>query len=344
MRRILSYDNLNHMFTFRLLVVMCLVSVVAWPNLAHAVVYSNITFPVEGAVSFSDDFGNPRSGGRTHEGIDIIADKHTPLVAAASGVIGFAPMEEPSYGWIVNLEGDDGDRYVYIHMNNDSVGTDDGLGGRDLAIAPGVVRGASVEEGDLIGWVGDSGNAESTTPHLHFEIREDGVALNAYDTLVAAYGASTYDPDIEREAASDISTDLILEETSSPDCAAHRLVRTAELDAVYYCGIDGKRYAFQNSRVYFSWYDDFNDVEMISVEDMGSIPFGGVVTYRPGERLVKILSVPHVYAVSRNGTLRWIQSEEVAESIYGSNWAETVDDLPDAFFNAYQIGDAITSG
>lgn len=335
---------LLHMIQFRRFVILCLMSIVVFPNVAQAVVYSDIVFPVEGAVSFSDDFGHPRSGGRLHEGTDIIADKHTPVVAAVSGVIGFAPMEEPSYGWIVNLEGDDGYRYVYIHLNNDSIGTDDGAGGRDLAIAPGIERGARVEAGDLIGWLGDSGNAESTVSHLHFELREDGEALNVYDTLVAAYGSSSYDPDIERNAAANISTDLILEEAEDVACVAHSLVRTQELDAVYYCGIDGKRYAFQNSRVYFSWYDDFDTVEMISIEEMGDIPFGGVVTYRPGERLVKIQSVPHVYAVARNGTLRWIQSEEVAESIYGSSWADYVDDVPDAFFNAYQIGDAITSG
>lgn len=313
------------------------------PSLATAEVYSDIVFPVEGAVSFSDDFGHPRSGGRTHEGTDILADKHTPVLAATDGTIGFAPEEEPSYGWIVNLEGDDGYRYVYIHLNNDNIGTDDGEGGRDLAIAEGIVQGASVSAGDVIGWLGDSGNAESTAPHLHFEMREDGEALNPYDTLVAAYGDASYDRDVETAAATDISTDLILE-TDDAGCDAHALLTTDSTDAVYYCGTDGQRYAFQNSKVYFSWYEDFDDVVTVSDEEMGAIPFGGVVTYRPGVRMVKLQSSPYVYAIARNGTLRWVPSQDVAESIYGSDWSSYIDDLPDAFFNAYEIGDPVTAG
>lgn len=315
----------------------------ALPGIVSAQVVSDIVFPVDGQVSFSDTYGAPRSGGRSHEGTDIIADKHTPVLAAVDGRIGFAPLEEPSYGWIINLEGDDGYRYVYIHLNNDNVGTDDGMGGRDLAIAPGIERGVRVEAGQLLGWVGDSGNAESTVSQLHFEIRKDGEAINPYDTLQASISGASYDPAVEADAAGTISTDLGLEPAEGEVyCDQDALVSSTDSDAVYYCGRDGKRYVFQNSRVYFSWYNDFDDVQEVSPETIAAIPFGGVVTYKPGVRLVKLQSIPKVYAVARNGVLRWIPSQEVASAIFGADWADQVDDVSDAFFPSYAVGEPIT--
>ncbi|MGH8911797.1 MAG: S-layer homology domain-containing protein, partial [Acidimicrobiia bacterium] len=70
-----------------------------------------------------------------------------------------------------------------IHLNNDSPGTDDGLA---WGIAPGIERGVAVTAGQLIGWVGDSGNAEWSGSHLHFEIRVEGAAVNSYPSLLVA--------------------------------------------------------------------------------------------------------------------------------------------------------------
>jgi hypothetical protein len=144
-----------------------------------------LIFPVIGEVHVADNFGAPRSG-HTHQGVDImtrtngVAAKGHPIVAAASGVV----------DWIgatccyLAIKHDDGWSSWYIHLNNDTPGTDDGQG---WGIAPGIVRGTRVEAGQLIGWSGDSGNAESVSPHLHFELRRpDGVAIDAYDALLAA--------------------------------------------------------------------------------------------------------------------------------------------------------------
>jgi hypothetical protein len=144
-----------------------------------------LIFPVIGEVYVSDNFGAPR-GDHTHQGVDMmtridgVAAKGHPVVAAAAGVV----------DWIgdtccyLAIEHDDGWSTWYIHLNNDTPGTDDGLG---WGIAPGIVRGSRVEAGQLIGWAGDSGNAEFTSPHLHFELRQpDGTAIDPYDALLAA--------------------------------------------------------------------------------------------------------------------------------------------------------------
>ena len=150
-----------------------------------------ITFPVSGGASYIDSFGAPRSGGRIHEGQDLMGTKGTPLVAAVNGVITRVRHDTTGMsGNSLTIEGDDGWTYVYIHINNDSPGTDDGLNPFHHAFAPGVAVNRRVVAGELVAYLGDSGNAESTSPHLHFEIHTaDGTVINAYPSLRAAGAA-----------------------------------------------------------------------------------------------------------------------------------------------------------
>ena len=113
--------------------------------------------------------------------------------------------------------------------------------------------------------------------------------------------------------------------------------------AVYYIGTDGKRHAFPNDKVYFTWYTSFNGVQIMSTDQLASIPLGQNVTYKPGVKMVKFTTDPKVYAVAKNGVLRWIASESVAISLYGSNWNQNIDDISDAFFSNYQFGTNINS-
>ncbi len=133
----------------------------------------SIIFPVDGPHSFINDWGFPRSGGRHHRGNDIFASKGTPLVATTDGVIGkTSPVEEGLGGITVWLYGFDNVQYYYAHMEK---------------IAPGIEVGTQVSAGQVIGYVGNTGNARTTPPHVHFQIHPGGgEPINPYPYLVAA--------------------------------------------------------------------------------------------------------------------------------------------------------------
>lgn len=146
-------------------------------------------FPVDGPNEFTDTFWAWRSHG-THGSQDLFADKGTPVVAVANGTVRLVNWSNdpgnlnPHRCCSIVIDHDDGWQTAYLHLDNDSPGTDDGAA---WGIAPGLVPGAPVAAGQLIGWVGDSGNAEDTPPHLHFELRDaDGTKVNSYRALVAA--------------------------------------------------------------------------------------------------------------------------------------------------------------
>lgn len=111
--------------------------------------------------------------------------------------------------------------------------------------------------------------------------------------------------------------------------------------AVYFYAADGKRYVFPDEKTYFSWFLDFSAVKTITDAELAAINIGGNVTIRPGTKLVKITTDPKTYAVTKCGTLHWIESETVAKALYGDAWATRVVDVPDSFFVNYTIGSSI---
>lgn len=112
---------------------------------------------------------------------------------------------------------------------------------------------------------------------------------------------------------------------------------------VYYFAENGKRLVFPNEKTYFTWYNNFNDVLQIPDAMLQAIPLGGNVTYRPGKKMVKITTDPRTYVVDEGGYLRHVSSEQLAQTFYNINWKNQIDDVPDAFFTNYKIGNAITT-
>ncbi len=121
------------------------------------------------------------------------------------------------------------------------------------------------------------------------------------------------------------------------------LVRGESFSAVYYVGKDGFRYVFPNDKTYFTWYENFDTVLTVSDTDLATIQIGGNVTYKPGVRMIKINSDPRTYAVDEGGTLRWVTTETIATTLYGSSWNTMIDDVPDAFFSNYEMGSDLES-
>ncbi|HQV58302.1 MAG TPA: M23 family metallopeptidase, partial [Ilumatobacteraceae bacterium] len=117
------------------------------------------------AVAFGDTWGAARSGGRSHQGVDIIGQRGTPILAVVDGVA--TGRSNRLGGTTVSFNGSDGNRYYYAHL--DRYGQ---LG--------------SVSKGTVIGYMGDTGNAKASVVHLHFEIHPGGgAAVNPYPTVRA---------------------------------------------------------------------------------------------------------------------------------------------------------------
>ena len=133
---------------------------------------AHIVFPVVAQVQYVDDFGAPRPGG-PHQGIDIVATRKSPAVAAEAGRVKYWTTSARA-GCMLYLYGQSGTMYEYIHLNNDVTMHDDNRGRCVKGTAYAVKNGAQVAAGQQIGYVGDSGDAEGGNPHLHFELHPNG--------------------------------------------------------------------------------------------------------------------------------------------------------------------------
>ena len=126
-------------------------------------------FPVLGPCWFTDTWKAPRSGGRQHEGVDIIAKSGTPIYAVANGTITRVFLDRPGSlgGNAVRLTAADGTYFHYAHLS---------------AFAEGAALGATVVAGQVIGYIGSTGS--SSSPHLHFEYHPGGgAATNPYPLI-----------------------------------------------------------------------------------------------------------------------------------------------------------------
>ena len=127
-------------------------------------------FPVAGEASFSDDFGVPRTT-TWHHGNDIFAARGTPLVAVTAGTLFNVGWNDVGGNrlWLRDAVGNE---YYYAHL---------------ARFSPLAEEGAHVNTGDVIGYVGDTGDAAGTPPHLHFEIHPPELQAEGYDGVVNPY-------------------------------------------------------------------------------------------------------------------------------------------------------------
>jgi murein DD-endopeptidase MepM/ murein hydrolase activator NlpD len=135
--------------------------------------------PVEGVEpsQLADTWGAARSEGRRHEGIDVFAPRNTQVLSTTRGIVVRRGWNRLG-GRTISILGPGGQYHYYAHLD----GYDD----------PGL--GDWVEAGEVIGYVGDSGNAQGTPTHLHYGIYEGGEAINPYPRLRAPWPSPAAPP------------------------------------------------------------------------------------------------------------------------------------------------------
>jgi murein DD-endopeptidase MepM/ murein hydrolase activator NlpD len=132
---------------------------------------SRYVFPVYGQSSFTNTFGAPRASTTWHHGEDIFAPLGAPLLAVADGTL-FSVGWNDVGGYRLWLRDRQGNQFYYAHLS---------------AFAPLAVNGAEVRAGDVVGFMGNSGDAEHTPYHVHFEIHPLGMLHMGYDGVVPPY-------------------------------------------------------------------------------------------------------------------------------------------------------------
>lgn len=155
------------------------VNTAAPPSVADS---ATLLIPVSGITSsqLRDTFSDARGSDRVHDAIDIMASKGTPVVAAVDGKV--VKLFNSVPGGLTVYQFDAGERHAYYYAHLDGY-------------APGLAEGQLLKRGELLGFVGYSGNASPNAPHLHFAIFElgpekhwwQGTAINPYPLLVSGH-------------------------------------------------------------------------------------------------------------------------------------------------------------
>ena len=148
------------------------------------------------AMELSDDFGRWLKG-RMHMGIDIFSPRGTPVVSVADGVVTVMTYDDRP-GWYLAIQHDDGWRSLYLHLDGAEPRWSRDARGAETAYASGLVVGDEVEAGEVVGFVGTSGNAGRHPPHTHFELRFLGEAIDPYPYVMAALTAARIESAIDR--------------------------------------------------------------------------------------------------------------------------------------------------
>lgn len=215
-------------------------------------------------------------------------------------------------------------------------GLSDGIIGTDALISPGSSGGAGITDADNLVGLSTRILSIETAPGVEQVVEYQLVDIRAIEAWMDTLGGNGHDTyvthaDITRAHA---GTNYIFQ--SQLQCVL--LARTQYDSSVSCLKGDGTRTIFPNAATFLTWFGDFTGVVMLTPQELAPYQLIGSVTMKPGT-LVKVTTDPHVYLVTDSrGTLRWIQNETIAKTLYGDGWAGFVKDVPDEFFTNYTLG------
>lgn len=134
---------------------------------------------------------------------------------------------------------------------------------------------------------------------------------------------------------------------------AGSLIKTSSSSAVYYLGHDNKRYVFPDDKVYYTWYENFDDVITVSATEMISHTLGGNITTRGGTKLAQfvaydyagnmVIDDPKIYALEPGGVIRHVTTGDIASALYGATWESKINPVPNYLYSNYAVGSALTT-
>ncbi len=331
-----------------ILLIFIIYLVIISPLSVQAEELPSIIFPIQVGYdyNFSDTYGADRSGGRSHLGIDIMTAKMTPLVAAVDGRVTELVDKDEGWGLALYIKDVAGYSYRYLHINNDTPGSDDNKDIRTYAFPENIQEGSMVTAGQLVAWAGDSGNAEDVGSHLHFEMwTPAGQSMNAYPSLMAAIGKPIATSSINIFSYQ-FTKDLELgDENQDVKELQKYLNQSGFVIAKTGAGSVGKETnyfgpATQASLIKFQKAKNISPAlgyfgpltrSIINNSRVANInkPSEDNSVVKAG-LLIKDKISPRVYYVAGNLELQWIVSEEAAIKNFGVNWQsniKTFDDL-----------------
>ena len=214
----------------------------------------------------------------------------------------------------------------------------------------------STIDGDyLLSAIATTGTAMNQSPEIQVKIR-NGVTTMSTTTKPLQFlkerlsflTTFVYSPVDEQSFASTIDIAMGYINAKNPDspCLPTQRYQSTTSTAVYYCGIDSVLHLFPNAGVYRTWYKNFDGIRRVAPILFKAIPQGSAVEYRPGTTLFKTVDDLKVYAVQpgaigrnfevRTFLLRWINSEDVARTLFGNDWAKKVIDVPQAYIDQFK--------
>lgn len=347
-------------------------SLVFSPFKTQAAIVRDIVFPVQEGwdYNFSDTFGAARSGGRSHEGTDIMVDQMTPLVAAVDGRVSYIVEHDQGWGLALYIEDDEGYSYRYLHINNDTPGTDDGKEIRAYAFPSNIKRGVEVKAGQVVAFAGDSGNAEWVAHHLHFEIWTPGdgsrydygsgrEAINAYPSLMAAIGQPVVGEDnLDTSGVVYNSYHFMRDLDIGSEGDDVKALQQYLNQSGFYVASSGAG-SPGNESTYFgpatqdalSRFQRANGISpaagFFGVITRTFINEQGMITDEADDYtiktgwLVKDKNSPMVYYVAPNRELMWIVSEDSAYRNFGANWYLDIKEYDDINSLGLPFGDYV---